>query len=240
MLAGHQAEICHQLAGIAEAAEVAHFRNNRDGRHQGDPAHRLQHSDDGGPSTSSAALPRSAVSAGHVWLRHPRRRGSNLAARSAGPDAGNVLWSASAGRLGSRHEPRGRPGHGAAESLANAAAPWTAPALRSLVPAPDRGSLRVWHQGSRSQLTRVAAIRLDPVARFHRDQRGRHHDAAMPPAGQKTVKPVTARTHFAAEAQATAALAEPCRHLCTDSRGGFSNTPTCRTSTPRPLSATAT
>jgi transposase len=44
---------------------------------------------------------------------------------------------------------------------------------------------------------RVAAIRLDPVARLYRNQRRRHDDAAVPATGQQTVKSISARASFA-------------------------------------------
>jgi len=39
---GQQTEMGHQPPGVGKAAEVADFRDNGDGNHQGDPAHRLQ------------------------------------------------------------------------------------------------------------------------------------------------------------------------------------------------------
>jgi hypothetical protein len=79
---------------------------------------------------------------------------------------------------------------------------------------PDRGQLAGavqlgQHQG-------VPAICLDPVARLHRDQRRRHHDAVVPATGEQTVKPISARTGFVAEAEATATLADPSRHPAQD------------------------
>jgi hypothetical protein len=82
-------------------------------------------------------------------------------------------------------------------------------------PAPGRTSLRARHRRSRSQSVRrhgaalpasfrVAAIRLDSVARLHWDHRRRHYDAAMSTIGQPTVQPVTTRDGFVAEAQTTA------------------------------------
>lgn len=59
----------------------------------------------------------------------------------------------------------------------------------------------------------IAAIGLDPIAGLHRDQRGRHHHAAMAATGQQTVKLVPARTGFLAEAETTTAFTKPGRHL---------------------------
>jgi hypothetical protein len=116
-------------------------------------------------------------------------------------------------------------------------------------PAPGRTSLRARHRRSRSQSVRrhgaalpasfrVAAIRLDSVARLHWDHRRRHYDAAMSTIGQPTVQPVTTRDGFVAEAQTTAlpSLAAILRRIL----GRSQKTRTCRTSPPRPLSATAT
>src|SRR5258708_17913658 len=66
------------------------------------------------------------------------------------------------------------------------------------------------------QHQRVAAIRLDPVARFHRDQRRRYHNALMPVTGQQPAKSVAARAGFVAEAEPPAAFTEPRHHLAQD------------------------
>ena len=70
---------------------------------------------------------------------------------------------------------------------------------------------------------RIAAIRLDPVTRLHRDQRRRHDDAVVPATGQQTLKPIPARTGFIAEAQPAVALVEPGRQFAQDVRAVLEN-----------------
>ena len=66
------------------------------------------------------------------------------------------------------------------------------------------------------QHQRVAAIRLDPVTRLHRDQRRRYDNALMPVTGQQPVKSVAARSSFVAEAEPPATFTEPRHHLVQD------------------------
>lgn len=68
------------------------------------------------------------------------------------------------------------------------------------------------------QHQRVAAVRLDPVARLHRDQRGGHHDTRMPAPGQQSMKPVAARARLVAEVQLSTAPGKPRRHFDQDVR----------------------
>jgi hypothetical protein len=152
--------------------------------------------------TNSATAPRSAASPGRAGLRRPGRRESNPAAQSAALDARSAPSSASADKPASTHDRRDRSAHGAAGNFADAVAPSTIPALPSPAPAPDRASLHARRRGpDRSQLAgavklcqhqRITAIRLDPIARFDRDQRRRHHDAIMPVTCQQSMQPITA------------------------------------------------
>src|SRR3954469_19000051 len=66
------------------------------------------------------------------------------------------------------------------------------------------------------QHQRVAAIRLNPVARLHRDQRWRYDTALMPVTGQQPVKSVATRSSFVAEAEPPASFTEPQHQLAQD------------------------
>src|SRR3954466_464978 len=63
---------------------------------------------------------------------------------------------------------------------------------------------------------RVAAIRLNPVARLHWDQRRRYDNALMPVTGQQPVKSVAARSSLIAEAEPPATFTEPRYYLVQD------------------------
>src|SRR5262249_12367323 len=66
------------------------------------------------------------------------------------------------------------------------------------------------------QRQRVAAIRLDPVARLHRDQRRRYDNALLPVTGQQPVKSVAARSGLVAEVEPPATFTDPRRQLAQD------------------------
>lgn len=55
---------------------------------------------------------------------------------------------------------------------------------------------------------RVAAVRLDPVARLYGDERGRDHDAVMPHLDELAVQAMAARSGLMAEMQPDAVSAE--------------------------------
>ena len=55
---------------------------------------------------------------------------------------------------------------------------------------------------------RIAAVRLHPVARLHRDERGRHHDAIMPHLDKLAMQAVAAWSGFIAEMQTPSAGAK--------------------------------
>ena len=68
---------------------------------------------------------------------------------------------------------------------------------------------------------RIAAIRLDAVARLDRHQRWRHNNAYVPRAGQQPVQPGVAGAGLVAEAEPAAALVSPGEpSSCPGSPGG--------------------
>jgi hypothetical protein len=62
----------------------------------------------------------------------------------------------------------------------------------------------------------IAPVRFDPVSRFDRDQRRRHHHAGVPKPSQESMQAVAARSRFVAESQLTPSSLKSLDHFAQD------------------------
>jgi len=209
----NETEIPHQLAGILKARQIADLGQNRHCRNKIDPAHRQQ----GGDDLSKGPL-------GHRVTDRLLQTLDTLAILAHRPQKlfeHNPLLAmfqllqhepihvGRPPRLLARIMPP-EPKHERGDLLALAfevfprcltGAREIAHRLMSLVRHPDRGEF----PGAQylGQAYRIASVRLHPIARFLRDERGRRHDAVVAKLPDQPIKPVSRRPRLVAKRQLT-------------------------------------
>ena len=209
MLGRRQTKVGHHLARIVEADEIAHLGNDGDSRHEGHATHGLKRLNDRrhGPSWNQI-------------LDLLRQAGDALFGVMHRVDI--VLQDNLLGRMveANRRQPAAIGECPALLSGIDAAMPQeeSLQVLTRLAQHPDcrcarpdqiphrlMGCIRNPNSGQLTgsvqlrQHHRVSPIRLDAIAGFHRNQRGRHDRAFMAKICDLPMQPITARAGFVAE-----------------------------------------
>src|SRR5712691_2070056 len=210
---GYETEIPHQLAGVLKARQIADLGQHRHCRNEIYPAHRLQGGDDLGKRPlghrvtdrllqTLDTLALLAHRPQKLFERNPLLAMLELLQHKpihVGRAPRLLAWKMSS-------EPKHE--RGDLLSLAFEVFPRCLTGAREishrlmpLVGHPDRGEF----PGAQylGQAYRIASVRLHPIARFLRDERGCRHDAVVAKLPDQPIEPVSRRPRLVAKRQLT-------------------------------------
>ena len=224
MLGRNETQIGHELPRIGETGDVAEFRHQRRRGHQREATQRLQRLH----HWRQRPIRQRGFDVGFKMIPPSRRR---LDGRDAifQHDVMRCVFERQSGEPAPVHQGPGRPGyndgHGAAgkpESCWRACRNTRTAASR----ARTRSRIASWAGGLRNphrrqftrsvqfgQVSRVASVGFDPIARLAPNQRRGDHDALVSGFAQLALNAVTARTGLIAKSKAPAMTspASPCQ-----------------------------